>query len=223
MSSGECFAYSTSISKKPSRKTPVSSISSSRSFRLRAAFPATSSSIWKPRARITIEHPHVAVRRRAIAVEINLLYVLAVISLRPAQAEEALLQERVAFVPEGEGKAKALLEIRDAREAVLVPAIDARPRVIMRKVGPRFAIRAVILAHGSPRALGQVWPPRLPSFLTARIGRDTRLFGVHARDINPSQRTMSRNHHSFFTHRSGALTPTRSCSVVCSRCRSRRG
>src|SRR6202011_3992279 len=92
--------------------------------------------VGKPSLRIPIQHPHVAVRRRAIGIEINLLYIFAVRSLRTGYAEEALLQKRIATVPEREGKTKPLFEIRDAADAVFTPAKSAGPRLIVRKIIP---------------------------------------------------------------------------------------
>src|SRR2546422_901641 len=56
--------------------------------------------------RVAIDHPHEAVRRRAVDIPIEFLHILAVISLRTAHAEEALLQKRVALVPKRERETK---------------------------------------------------------------------------------------------------------------------
>ena len=65
-------------------------------------------------------------RRRTVEVEVVLLDILAVIALAVGQAEQALLEDRVAAVPQREGKAQTLLLVADAGDAVLAPVIGAR-------------------------------------------------------------------------------------------------
>jgi hypothetical protein len=100
--------------------------------------------------------------RRRVEVPPVLLGVLAVIALRPAEPEDPLLQERVAPVPERESETKALLAIAEARQAVLAPAVRARPRVIERKVPPGVAVGAIVLAHGAPCAFRDIGADELP-------------------------------------------------------------
>ena len=78
------------------------------------------------------------------------------------QPEDALFQDRVAAVPQGKGKAENLPVIAQSTEAVLVPAINTRTRVLMRKEFPGLAEGAVILAHRSPGALAQIGTPPAP-------------------------------------------------------------
>ncbi len=54
--------------------------------------------------RIFVEHPHVGMRRRAIEIPVELLHVLAVIALLVGEAEHALLEDRIATVPQREGR-----------------------------------------------------------------------------------------------------------------------
>ena len=75
-----------------------------------------------------------------VEVEVALLDVLAVIALVAGQAEEPLLQDRIAAVPQRDREADALMAVGDAAEAVLVPAIGARTRVIVREVLPGGAV-----------------------------------------------------------------------------------
>ena len=96
--------------------------------------------------RILVEVLHVRVRRRRVEVEVVLLDVLAVIALAVGQAEQALLQDRVAPVPQREREAEALLVVGDAAEAVLAPAIRARARLVVGEVVPGVAV-----ARCSPR------------------------------------------------------------------------
>ena len=104
-------------------------------------------------------------RRRAVEIEVILLDVLAVVAFVAGQAEEALLQDRIAPVPQSERKADLLMAIADAGDAVLIPAIGSGTRVIVRKVLPGGAVRAVVLANRSPGALAEVGSPALPMFL----------------------------------------------------------
>ena len=139
--------------------------------------------VGKTRLRIAIDHPHETVRWRAIDVPIKFLHVLAVISFRAAHAENPLLQERIAFIPKCERKTEPAFVIRNAADAVLVPAIRAGARVIVRKIIPGVAVGAVILAHRAPGALGQIRPPEMPRFGVRLVFRETQLFGVHHRRL----------------------------------------
>src|SRR5581483_3405003 len=118
--------------------------------------------IRKGGLRVLVEELHVAVRGRVVDVEVVLLDVLAVVAFFVREAEEALLQNRIVSVPERETKADGLMAIAESGEAVLVPAVGARARVIVRKVAPGIAVLAVILADGSPGALGEIRTPALP-------------------------------------------------------------
>ena len=84
------------------------------------------------------------------------------IALRPGQSEQALLENGIVAVPQREREAQMLAAFADAEQPVFVPAIRFRAGMVVRKIVPRAAVRAVILAHGSPRPLGQVRPPFLP-------------------------------------------------------------
>ena len=131
----------------------------------RPRFSSTSSSYGNAALRILVEQPHEGVRRRAVQVAVELL-------ARPrrgcppaGQAEEALLENRVAAVPQRQREADALVPVRDAREAVLVPAVGARSGVVVREVVPGGAAGAVVLAHRAPGPLAQVRSPALPVLL----------------------------------------------------------
>ena len=112
--------------------------------------------------RVHVAPPHPRVRRRRVEVPPVLLGVLAVVALRAGQAEDALLQDRVAAVPEREREAERLPVVADAREPVLAPAVGARAGVVVREVAPRVAVGAVVLAHRAPGALAEVRPPVPP-------------------------------------------------------------
>src|SRR5215813_7654195 len=112
--------------------------------------------------RILIKASHVRMRGRGVEVVVVFLDVLAVISFVAGQAEQALLENRIAPVPQRQRKAQPLVIIGDAAQPVLAPAIGARPRMIVRKILPGFAGRTVVLADGAPLALAEVRSPSAP-------------------------------------------------------------
>ncbi len=140
------------------RSAAVSQSSNSPSIFERAAFCEINSSYGKRRLRITINHPHEAVGRRVVGVPVKFLHVLAMIALRPGQAEEAFFQKRIAPIPKSEGKTEPLLVIGNSADAILVPAIGAGASMIVGKIIPGIAVRAVILPHRAPCAFTQVRP-----------------------------------------------------------------
>ena len=81
--------------------------------------------IWESCLRIFVEHAHVRVRRRAVEVPPKLLDILPVVTLAVSQAEHALLEDRVAPVPQGEPQAPELVLVAEAGDAVLTPPIGA--------------------------------------------------------------------------------------------------
>ncbi len=128
--------------------------------------------------RVLVQRLHVGVGRGRVEVEVELLHILAVISLRTGQAEEALLQDRVLAVPEGEGEAEAPLAIGDAQEPVFAPAVGARARVVVREVAPAVAVLGVVLADRAPLPLGEVRPPPLPVLVAAGVLGQTGTLGI---------------------------------------------
>src|SRR5262249_28482593 len=113
--------------------------------------------------RVFVEILHVGVGRRAIEVEVDLLHILAVIAFVVGEAEEPLLQDRVAPVPERECEAETLLAVGNAGDPVLAPAIGARARLVMAEVIPGVAVSAVVLADRAPLPLAQIRSPPLPA------------------------------------------------------------
>src|SRR6266705_7108228 len=86
-------------------------------------------------------------------------------------------------IPEREGETESLLEVGNSTDAILAPAISARPRVVMREIIPRIAVRAVIFADCSPCALAQIRSPKIPALSGTIILRDPTLLGVHANAV----------------------------------------
>ncbi len=111
---------------------------------------------------ILVEHPRRCVRRHRVEVVVQFLDVLTVVALAVGQAEQSLLEDRIALVPQGHRDAQPLLGVAPATDAVLAPAICTAARVIVRQGLPGGAVRAVVLAHRAPLALGQVRAPALP-------------------------------------------------------------
>src|SRR5262249_29799343 len=114
-------------------------------------------SLW-----VLVEPFQVRMRRCGVEVVVELLHVLAVIALAGHEAEEPLLQNRVALVPQRDGEDEHLIPITDGREAVLTPSVGTAPSVVMRKKIPRRPVRAVVLANGAPRTLRNVRAEHLP-------------------------------------------------------------
>ena len=65
-------------------------------------------------------------------------------------------------IPHGHGKADELMPIAESGDAIFIPAICTRSRLIKSEITPRIAIRTVVLANCAPRALAEVRPPALP-------------------------------------------------------------
>src|SRR5262249_8464309 len=111
---------------------------------------------------ILVEVLHVGVRRRGVEIEVVLLHVLAVIALGVGHAETALLQDRIAAIPQRERETEALVIVRDTGQAILPPAIGAAARMLVWEELPGSPSRAVVLAHRPPLPLGHVRAPALP-------------------------------------------------------------
>src|SRR5205085_968995 len=91
--------------------------------------------------------------------------------------EEAFLQDGIARVPQREREAELLVRIADAGKSVLAPAIRAAAGVVVRKIFPRGAARAVILTHGPPLTFGEVRSPALPLLHAGGILGEPAAFG----------------------------------------------
>src|SRR6185369_5557013 len=109
--------------------------------------------------RVAIAEPRVGVRRERVLEPVQLLHVLAVVALLAGEAEEPLLEERIAAVPQREGEAQVLAVVAQPADPVLAPAVGARPRVVERERGPRLAVGGVVLAHRAPGAEREVGTP----------------------------------------------------------------
>ena len=112
---------------------------------------------------VLVERLHVGVGRRVVEVEVVLLDVLPTVPLARDEPEEALLQDGIALVPEGEGEDEDLIAVRDPEEAVLAPAEGLAAGQIVGEVPPGVPVRAVVLPDRTPGPIGHVGPPASPS------------------------------------------------------------
>ncbi len=108
-------------------------------------------------------------RRRAVQVVVELLDVLAVVTLQAGEPKQPVLQDRIAPIPKRQCEAQPLMPVADPGDSVLVPPVGPGSRVIVRKVVPRRPESAVILANRSPGAFTKVRTPTLP--VTASVAR----------------------------------------------------
>ena len=72
-----------------------------------------------------------------IEIVIELFAILAMIALAIGQAKQALLENRIAFVPEGKRKAKSLVMISESGDAILAPSIRTTAGMIVGEISPR--------------------------------------------------------------------------------------
>ena len=63
--------------------------------------------------------------RCTVEIKVILLYVLSMIAFAAGESKDALLENRIALVPERQGKTDLLVSIADAGDSVFVPAISA--------------------------------------------------------------------------------------------------
>src|SRR5215469_15228305 len=128
--------------------------------------------VWKGRLRVLVQMLHVRVGRRAVEVVITFLDVLTMVSLGTRQTEKALFQNGVGAVPERDCEADLLVTVADPGDSILVPAVGAGARVIVREEIPGAAAGAIVLAYGSPCPLAEVGAPPFPvSLLLSRLGK----------------------------------------------------
>src|SRR5262249_33693080 len=93
--------------------------------------------------RVLVEVAEVRAGGGGVEVEVGFLDVVAVVAFGAAEAEEAFLEDGVAFVPQGEGEDEELVAVAEAGEAVLAPAVGAGAGVVVGEVVPGVAVGAV--------------------------------------------------------------------------------
>src|SRR3989454_6256408 len=136
-------------------------------------------SVGKRRLGVLVEVLHVGVGRGRIDVEVVLLHVLAVIPLAAREPEEALLEDRIAAVPERQRQAEPSVVVGDPGDPVLAPPVRPRSGMVVGEGVPGRPKRAVVLANGPPLALGQVRPPPLPVGRAVLGFVESQLFPCH--------------------------------------------
>ena len=135
--------------------------------------------VRKGRLGVFVEVLHVRMGRRAVEVEVVLLDILAVVAFAVGQPEEALLEDRVPAVPQGQGKAQPLFVVGYAGQAILSPAVGPRAGLIVGEEIPGVTPLAVVLAHRPPLPLAQVGSPFLPGDLLLPSLFEADLFRAH--------------------------------------------
>src|SRR5581483_5085384 len=119
--------------------------------------------------RIFVKRLEIGMRGRGIEKEIFLLHILAVVAFAAGETEEALLEDRVAAVPEREREAEPAFAIGYAEDAVLAPAIGAAAGVVVRKIIPAGTVGGVVFTDGGPLTFGEVRAPAFPVFRTGCV------------------------------------------------------
>ena len=102
------------------------------------------------------------VRRRGVDVPVALLHVLPVVALLAGEPEQALLEDGVDAVPQGEAEADVLAAVAHRGQPVLPPPVGERPGLVVAEVPPRLPVRAVVLPHRPPLPLRHERPPPPP-------------------------------------------------------------
>ena len=74
------------------------------------------------------------------------------IPLGIGQAEKTFFQKGIFFIPKSNRETDVLVAIAETGDAVFAPAIRSRTRMVVRKIVPGVAVRAVIFANRSPLA-----------------------------------------------------------------------
>src|SRR5262249_46223224 len=106
--------------------------------------------------------------------------VFPVIALAVGQAEQPLLQDRIACVPHRNRETQPLAGIGEAADAVFTPAIRPAAGVVMREIVPGVSVRAIVFPHRSPLPLRQVGAPLLPSVALCEGCLDAKLLSALA-------------------------------------------
>jgi len=120
--------------------------------------------VRKGRMGVFVEHAHVGMARYAIDEKVQLLDVFTVVAFGVVEAEQTLLEDCIALVPQRQAQAPALGLVTETGQPVLAPSIGAAASVFMREVGPGVTVGAVVFAHRAPLAFTQVRPPLAPTF-----------------------------------------------------------
>ena len=72
------------------------------------------------------------------------------VAFRACEAEEAILQDGIFFVPEGEAEAEALVVVAEPEQSVFGPAVGAVSGLIEWEIIPGGSVGGIVFADGSP-------------------------------------------------------------------------
>ena len=137
-------------------------------------------------------------RRSAVEIEVGpSFHVLAVIAFAAGQTKQALLENCIAAVPQGQGEADALVAIADSCEAILIPSVGPGSRLIVRKVVPCGATGAVVLENRPPGSLAQIRSPAFPVLYPAAGLIQARGFRRDVHDIRWMPNLSARFHANY--------------------------
>mmetsp|Transcript_25159 Transcript_25159/g.63828 ORF Transcript_25159/g.63828 Transcript_25159/m.63828 type:complete len:562 (+) Transcript_25159:1435-3120(+) len=174
--------------------------------------------VWELLLGVLVQHLEVAVRGRGVQVVVHVLDILAVVSLRATKSKHALLQDRVHTVPHADRETHELLEIAETGDAILAPAVRDLMRLVEAEVGPRVAVRAVVLTARAPLPLADVGPPLLPIGLAAvAVGHAYVLLRLRLQFGRVQQAAAAEAHHGaerVARHRAGRGAGPRSALSV---------
>ena len=96
--------------------------------------------VGKGPLRVVVAPAVPGVARQGVEVPPVLLDVLAVVGLGSGQAVGPLLQDGVLAVPERQAQAQPLLDVTEAGQAVLAPAVGLGAGMVVGQVVPRLAV-----------------------------------------------------------------------------------
>src|SRR6266567_3130159 len=116
--------------------------------------------------------------RGVVEKEVVFLHIFPVVALRVRQSEEPFLQDRVGFVPQGQGKTELLLIVAHPQQAVFAPPVSVQSSLVMREEIPGCPAGRIILAHSPPLPLAEVWYPAVPRLPVLMSFLESMLFHI---------------------------------------------
>src|ERR1700722_1569151 len=97
--------------------------------------------------------------RQVVGIIVELLDVLAMVAFLIAKPKKPFFEDGVLPVPQCYCETKVLKKVRDAAQSVFSPEIRPAMRMVVRKIMPCIAIRAIVLSYRSPLPLTQIRAP----------------------------------------------------------------
>ncbi len=93
-------------------------------------------SIGELRLGVLVQRFHVGMGGGGVEVIVAVLGVLSMVTLATRQAKDALLQDGVLLVPQGQAEAEAALPVANPQQAIFPPTVDAGTGMVVGKVLP---------------------------------------------------------------------------------------